>query len=392
MRRKAAFAGTLFLALALQGCGGGGGGDAAPGAPTVTISATPAAVQTGNPATLDWSSTNTASCVASGSWSGPQGTNGTARTGSLASTSTFTLICTGVDSSTSAQGSTTVTVSSGTPPPTLTFNATPGTVLSGSGSTLSWSSTNATSCTATGAWTGTRSTTGSVSTGPLTASATYTLTCSGAGGPITRSAGVTVTQPTGSYSTNFDLTENPISEQGRWRRANNGFTNVRTSGGHAYGTNGSANSYDDSYALLSGFGPDQTAEAVIYRSANLQTGITHEVELLLRFTDDGQNARGYECLFAYDGSVAQMRWDGGVGDFTALNSQGDYGYGRPLQTGDVVKATVTGSTLRMYINGRLMLTTVDTMYATGQPGISFFTRPGGNSANFAMDSYTVTSN
>ncbi|MEO8444378.1 MAG: dockerin type I domain-containing protein [Gammaproteobacteria bacterium] len=196
----------------------------------------------------------------------------------------------------------------------------------------------------------------------------------------------------GTYSTNFPATENPISEAGRWRRANNGFTNVRTSNGRAYGTNGPRNAYDDSYALLSGYGPDQTAQATIYRSPNLQTGITHEVELLLRFTDDGQNARGYECLFAYDGSVAQMRWNGGVGDFTALNSQGSYGYGRALVTGDVVKATVTGNTLRMYINGTLMLTTVDSMYATGQPGISFFTRPGGNSANFALSSYTVTAN
>ncbi len=195
---------------------------------------------------------------------------------------------------------------------------------------------------------------------------------------------------TGSYSTSFALTESPISEGGTWKRANNRFTSVRTAGGNAFGTNGVADGYDDSYALLAGFGPDQEAEAVIYRSAALAVGTTHEVELLLRFTDDSQNARGYECLFAYDGSVAQMRWDGGVGDFTALNSTGDFGYGRQLQTGDVVKATITGDTLRMYINGTLMLTTVDSMYATGQPGISFFTRPGGDSANFALSSYKVT--
>jgi hypothetical protein len=109
----------------------------------------------------------------------------------------------------------------------------------------------------------------------------------GAGAPIT-----------GSYSSNFDLSEVPLSEGGRWRRAANHHTNVKTAGGVAFGTNGVTDTYDDSYALLSGFGPDQTVEAVVQRSASLNTNATHEVELLLRFADSGSGARGYECLSA----------------------------------------------------------------------------------------------
>ncbi len=105
---------------------------------------------------------------------------------------------------------------------------------------------------------------------------------------------------TQDYTSNFDLTEDSISEGGVWRRASNVGTNVRTANGIAFGTNGSTDTYDDSYALLSGFGPDQQAQAVVFRSPSLvSTDTTHEMELLLRFSDDADNARGYECLFNY---------------------------------------------------------------------------------------------
>ena len=195
-----------------------------------------------------------------------------------------------------------------------------------------------------------------------------------------------------SYSTNFDLTENPISAGGTWRRASNNFTNVRTANGIAFGTNGITNTYDDSYALLSGFGADQTAQAVVFRSPNLVTGITHEVELLLRFSDDSSNARGYECLFSYGGGVQIARWNGALGDYTELSTTGPHTLGRELVSGDVVKATIIGNVITLYTNGTLIARTTDSTFAVGQPGISFFTRPGGNSANFGLTSYTVTSN
>jgi hypothetical protein len=222
---------------------------------------------------------------------------------------------------------------------------------------------------------------------------TFTLTCTGLGGSQSATVAVTTGAPSArTYTTTFNLTENPISEGGVWHRANNNWTNVRTANGIAFGTNGIADTYDDSYALLSGFGPNQQAEAVVFRSPNLVRGITHEVELLLRFSDDANNARGYECLFNYFGGVQIFRWNGALGNNIELPSTaGAGGIGRELVTGDVVKATIIGNVIKLFINGVLMAQVTDSTYTSGQPGISFFTRPGGNSEHLGLMSYTVSS-
>jgi hypothetical protein len=281
------------------------------------------------------------------------------------------------------------------PVPTVSLSANPKTVASGGSSTLTWSSTNAASCSASGAWTGAKGTSGSEATGALTSPGTFTLACTGAGGTASTSATVTLTAvpATRSYTTTFDLTENPISEGGAWRRANNAWTNVRTANGIAFGTNGSKDTYDDSYALLSGFGPNQQAQAVVFRSPSLvSTGTSHEMELLLRFSDDAGNARGYECLFSYAGGVEIVRWNGPMGSFLSLPFKAGAGkLDRDLMSGDVIKATIVGNVISAYINGVLIFQAVDSTFTTGQPGIAFFTRPDGVAANadFGMTSYTA---
>lgn len=115
--------------------------------------------------------------------------------------------------------------------------------------------------------------------------------------------------------------------------------------------------------------------------------------MLLRFSDNSGNAQGYECLFAYYGGVALMRWNGPFGDFTPLATpEGSGGIGRELVSGDVVKATIVGNVISMYINGTLVARGTDSTFATGQPGIAFFTRPGGNSAHFGLTSYSIFTN
>jgi hypothetical protein len=172
--------------------------------------------------------------------------------------------------------------------------------------------------------------------------------------------------------------------------------NVNTANGIAFGTNGALNTYDDSYALLSGFGPDQQAQAVVFRSPSLvTTGTTHEIELLLRFADDTNSVRGYECLFNYGGGIEIVRWNGALGDFTSLPITGGAGnLGRDLVSGDVVRATIVGNVISAYVNGVLRAQATDSTFATGQPGIGFFTRPAGvsDNPNFGMTSYSVTSN
>jgi hypothetical protein len=292
----------------------------------------------------------------------------------------------------SSQGATSPTPGA----PVVTLSASPTSVATGGTTALTWSATDATSCTASGAWSGTRPTAGSESSAALSNNpSTFTLTCTGSGGQGNRTVNVTVTAAppsSGSYSSNFDLEENPLSESGAWRRAANNHTNVKSSGGVAHGTNGVTNTYDDSYALLSGFAANQTIEAVVQRSASLNTNITHEAELLLRFSDSTSGARGYECLFAFYGGVQVVRWNGTQGDYTVLSSTAGSGnLGRELLTGDVIKASITGNVINLYINGTLVMRATDSAFTTGQPGIGFFTRPGGNSAHLALTRITASS-
>ncbi len=69
--------------------------------PTVTLTANPVAIASGGASTLAWSSSNAASCTASGGWSGPQATSGTDAV-SPRSTTTYTLTCTGAGGTTPA--------------------------------------------------------------------------------------------------------------------------------------------------------------------------------------------------------------------------------------------------------------------------------------------------
>jgi hypothetical protein len=224
----------------------------------------------------------------------------------------------------------------------------------------------------------------------------FTLTCTGPGGQASRTANVTVTAApppsSGSYSSSFDLEENPLREGGAWRRAVNNYTNVRSSGGVAFGTNGITNGYDDSYALLSGFGPNHTVEAVVQRSSSLNRNVTHEAELLLRFSDSSSGARGYECLFAFYGGVQVIRWNGTQGDYTVLPTlAGSGSLGRELLSGDLIKCSISGNVINAYINGTLVMRTSDSAFTTGQPGIGFFIRPGGNSAHLALTRVAASS-
>jgi uncharacterized protein (TIGR03118 family) len=88
-----------LLTLLLAGCGGsgynGGGNMAPPLAPTVTFSVAPTTITLGQSATLTWSTTNAASCAASGGWTGTQATSGTQSvTPTGAGNVTYTLSCT----------------------------------------------------------------------------------------------------------------------------------------------------------------------------------------------------------------------------------------------------------------------------------------------------------
>lgn len=108
-----------------------------PTPPTVSLSASPTAVNAGQASTLTWSSTNANTCAGTGAWNNASlATSGSQSTGALNQTSTFNLSCTG-DGGT-ATASTTVTVSSSTtgPPPAPTVYINPLTQTYTQGSTI----------------------------------------------------------------------------------------------------------------------------------------------------------------------------------------------------------------------------------------------------------------
>jgi len=168
-----------------------------PPAPTLSFTASPNTVNSGDSSTLTWSSANATTCVASGGWTGSRATSGTQSTGALTASTTYTLLCTGTGGSVTRSASVTVNGSPPPPPPppapTVTLTANPTSVSVNGVSTLTWTSTNATSCTASGGWSGTKATSGTESTGALSNSQSYTLTCTGAGGSANSIATVTVT-------------------------------------------------------------------------------------------------------------------------------------------------------------------------------------------------------
>lgn len=82
--------------------------DAAP-APTVTLTATPTSVASGQTTSLQWNASNATACTASGGWSGAKATNGTQQSDALTAAATFTITCTGAGGSATASASVTVT-------------------------------------------------------------------------------------------------------------------------------------------------------------------------------------------------------------------------------------------------------------------------------------------
>jgi hypothetical protein len=112
---------------------------------------------------------------------------------------------------------------------------------------------------------------------------------------------------------------------------------------------------------------------------------------VLRATDGPNFMRTYECLFDWTGLVQIVRWNGSFGDVTFLPISDYRALGRPLVTRDVVKATIVGNTIRLYINGQQLAWTVDSAIASGQPEISFFIRPGGSQRLLGLTSFSASS-
>jgi hypothetical protein len=159
--------------------------------PTVTMTASPASITTGQSSTLTWSATN-ATTVSINQSIGGVATSGT-RVVSPTATTTYTITATNSVGSVTALATVTVSTTP-TPTPTLTLTASPTSITAGGSATLTWSSTNATSVVI-NQGVGTVATSGTRSVSP-TVTTVYTGTATGAGGSATATATVTVSTTT----------------------------------------------------------------------------------------------------------------------------------------------------------------------------------------------------
>jgi hypothetical protein len=191
----------------------------------------------------------------------------------------------------------------------------------------------------------------------------------------------TVTPPPSStgrtYTTQFPATESPISESGNWingLQTGLDWANIATVPGLAYGLDSGNKGFDDSTALLTGsWGADQMAQATVH-TVNQSDSYFEEVELRLRSSLSPHRATGYEinfrCSKTANAYTQVVRWNGPLGDFSYLDSRGGSQYG--VTEGDIVKATIVGNAITVYINGVQVLQVTDNTYTSGSPGMGFY--------------------
>ena len=203
--------------------------------------------------------------------------------------------------------------------------------------------------------------------------------------------------PYRTYSTNFPLTESPISEGGNWI---NGSTTgldwgyVSTTAGQTHTHPGTAR-YSDATALLTGtWGSNQMAQATVGSIVNACTSDNcyPEVELRLCSTLSAHVCNGYEITFSLKPNekayLIIVRWNGPLADFTYLLNQSGSQY--QAKTGDVIKATVVGNVISAYKNGVLMGQATDSTFTTGNPGMGF--NENTFNGDYGFSSFTASDN
>jgi hypothetical protein len=178
-----------------------------------------------------------------------------------------------------------------------------------------------------------------------------------------------------SYSTNFPVTEEPISENGYWISGGTiglDWSNVRTIPGFAFAAHPSyESSYNDPIAILNGaWGATQKASVTIVCNGCDDTTF-NEVEIELNTTITAHNISGYEvnCRVPDNAKAyfSIVRWNGALADFTILKQL----YGQGCKNGDVFSAVNVKGVITGFLNGVAVVTASDATFKDGAPGIGF---------------------
>jgi hypothetical protein len=214
---------------------------------------------------------------------------------------------------------------------------------------------------------------------------------------------------TSSYTTSFPLTENPISEGGKWinggSAGGNLWGNVQTKPGLAFGVS-EPTQFGDPTALLTGsWSADQTAQATVKINTTPTGTCCHEVEVRLRSAIASSRITGYEVycsvMPAPNNYCHIASWGGPNGAYVNMDSSTPLIY---LKNGDVLKGAATGTNpviVTMYINGAQVMQVQDTgnftfsdgrkygPWPSGSPGIGFYDSQDNNWSWFGYSSFTA---
>ena len=203
-----------------------------------------------------------------------------------------------------------------------------------------------------------------------------------------------------SYETTFKAVERPISEGGAWiNGAVDGldWCNVQTTPGLAWGVGPCPAKYGDPTAILSGdWGSNQSVQATAH-IVSPNPEYYQEIELHLRRSMSAHSATGYELNFGVSHPYLEIvRWNGARGDFTYLGSSCTYPAvcgqvkGFTIRNGDVARATIVGNTIRVYVNGALVASAVDSTFTNGSPGMGFNYGCGSTYGSHGWSSFIAT--
>jgi hypothetical protein len=213
-----------------------------------------------------------------------------------------------------------------------------------------------------------------------------------------------------TYTTDFPLSENPLSEGGNWINgkatgilwSNCAVTNAGSLH-YAYGLQSGTNGYDDSLACLTGtWGPTQSLDITLY-CTNKQTASPdyEEIEYGLCCTISNRSFTGYlmdVCLGSDTGYIevgmahnAQLYPTG----WTSWTGNNVYGSQYVVTNGSTIHAAITNNVISIYLNGRLVSkSTNNSGYyppSNGAPLIGFFHQSGNrHQTEFGISRFTAT--
>jgi len=185
-----------------------------------------------------------------------------------------------------------------------------------------------------------------------------------------------------NYSTSFPLTENPISESGKWNTAATQNPYMQSTPGFAFGNWTSGQT--DAIAILTGtWSRIQQIQGTVHIGTTPNGSDTHEVELHVLMSACGTNGWcGYEinCSVSSGFSYLQIvRWD--PSSYTYINNSDTTDR---CNNGDVLTAAVNSSgVITVYINGTQKIQGTDTTYTSGNPGIGTWNTDSTNSYGFS---------